>query len=178
MQVHLPKGRLLAICPFESHHDAGFYPPDAWQFDPDRSPLTICDGAAVVPGVAGLAFGGGAYRCPGRFFAEMEIAVLTQLVLCRLDLTLVSEIEQNKRQERSGAASEEVNHPSSSRLPSWLWRVLGRSRSLCWGLGLLDVGGWEASGDARGLLPRCNLRRLVGLKVPAEPCRVLVRVRD
>lgn len=33
---------------------------------------------------------------------------------------------------------------------------------------------WKESGDVHGLLPRCNLQRLVGLKVPAEPCWVCV----
>ncbi len=48
----MPKGRILAICPFESHHDPGLYP-DPEAFNPDRPPLTLGDGTAVVPGLAG-----------------------------------------------------------------------------------------------------------------------------
>ena len=46
---------------------------------------------AAVPGVGGLggvAFGGGRYRCPGRAFAEMELALVVGLVLCCLDVEL------------------------------------------------------------------------------------------
>jgi hypothetical protein len=51
--LSLPSGRLLAVCPFESHHDDALYPPRAWDFDPERKPLTLGDGSAVVPSVAG-----------------------------------------------------------------------------------------------------------------------------
>ena len=53
LQVALPKGRILAICPWESHHDSGMYP-DAWRFNPDRAPLALGDGSAVVHSVAGM----------------------------------------------------------------------------------------------------------------------------
>lgn len=39
---------------------------------------------------AGLAFGAGPYRCPGRFFAEMEVALLLQLILHTYDMQLVA----------------------------------------------------------------------------------------
>eukprot|EP00983_Pelagomonas_calceolata_P077310 1153806-Pelagomonas_calceolata.AAC.5 len=39
---------------------------------------------------AGIAFGAGAYRCPGRFFAEMEVALLVQLILARRNFTILS----------------------------------------------------------------------------------------
>ena len=51
-QVHLPKGRVLAICPFESHHDAALYP-EPCAFDLSRKPLQVGDGTAVVNSVAG-----------------------------------------------------------------------------------------------------------------------------
>jgi cholesterol 7alpha-monooxygenase len=49
-KVHLPKGRLLAICPFDSHHDQNLYK-DAWSFNPDRTPLELGDG--VTTSIAG-----------------------------------------------------------------------------------------------------------------------------
>lgn len=51
--LRIPKGTILAICPFESHHDAGFYGSDPWEFNPDRKGLSLGDGTAVVPGVSG-----------------------------------------------------------------------------------------------------------------------------
>jgi hypothetical protein len=72
--------------------------------------------------------------------------------------------------------------------------VIGEEQAT-WGLGLFGPDGlppqpptegaggegaastlatWKESGDVHGLLPRCNLQRLVGLKVPAEPCWVSV----
>lgn len=52
-QVRVPKGRILAVCPFVSHHDPALYPnPDV--FDPNRAPLTLPgDGTAVVTSVGG-----------------------------------------------------------------------------------------------------------------------------
>eukprot|EP00884_Botryococcus_braunii_P002522 jgi/Botrbrau1/12270/Bobra.0323s0010.1 len=46
---------------------------------------------AGVHGVAGLAFGGGRYRCPGRRFAEMEVGLLTALLLSSCELELGSD---------------------------------------------------------------------------------------
>ncbi len=51
----LPRGRILAVCPFESHHDPGLYGSSAWGYDPGRQELRLGagEGGAVVPSVAG-----------------------------------------------------------------------------------------------------------------------------
>lgn len=49
VQVTIPKGCILALCPYESHHDDDLYP-NAAAFDPARPPLSLgASGAAVVP---------------------------------------------------------------------------------------------------------------------------------
>eukprot|EP00198_Chlamydomonas_reinhardtii_P014318 XP_001703655.1 predicted protein [Chlamydomonas reinhardtii] len=114
--------------------------------------LKLGDGTAVVSSVAGLAFGGGPYRCPGRFFAEQELGLLPQL-----------------RQVAGG---------------SWLYGVLSGlvgARALAWGCGWFDgVDGpledFRHSGDPGGLLPPCDLKRLVGVKVPRRPLWVQLGV--
>ncbi|GFH30937.1 uncharacterized protein HaLaN_29875, partial [Haematococcus lacustris] len=70
-------------------YDAALFPPSGREFDPDRGNLVLGDGTAVVPSLAGLAFGGGPYRCPGRFFAEMEVALVAQLVLAHCPMELL-----------------------------------------------------------------------------------------
>ena len=50
--IKVAKGRILAVCPFESHHDAALFA-DAERFDPDRPALLLGDGTAVVQGVSG-----------------------------------------------------------------------------------------------------------------------------
>ena len=57
--VHIPRGRILAICPFELHHDPALYGDDAWEFRPDRPELKLGDGATVVASVSGRAMGRG-----------------------------------------------------------------------------------------------------------------------
>lgn len=51
----------------------------------------MCPHSTLSPSFnAGLAFGAGPYRCPGRFFAEMEVALLLQLILHSYDLQLAA----------------------------------------------------------------------------------------
>lgn len=48
-----------------------------------------------VGGIAGVAFGGGRYRCPGRYFAEMEIALIVGTILSYWDLDLEMTLERS-----------------------------------------------------------------------------------
>ncbi|RMZ53738.1 hypothetical protein APUTEX25_003877 [Auxenochlorella protothecoides] len=83
----LEKGSVLATSPFESHSDERLYGPDARHYNPDREGMLLCGKTALhssilgVGGVAGLAFGGGKYRCPGRYFAEAEVALVVGMIL-------------------------------------------------------------------------------------------------
>ncbi|KAK9812081.1 hypothetical protein WJX73_004676 [Symbiochloris irregularis] len=83
----LPKGRMLAVSPYEMHTAPDIYGPTATLFDPLRA-IPHADDAAKGSGApawswghAGIAFGAGQFRCPGRQFAEAEIAVVVAFLL-------------------------------------------------------------------------------------------------
>jgi hypothetical protein len=104
-----------------------------------------CEAHAAVPGVGGvpgLSFGGGRYRCPGRFFAEAELALVTSLLLLLFDWQLLP---------RGGDGNSPSSTEQGPRSPA-------------------SKQGYP--GDPGGLLPPPDLRKLVGIKVPAGPCWV------
>ena len=75
--VQRSQGCVLAISPWELNQDASLWPgPDPLTFAPERPGMQLLGPGGeplYVPGVgggAGLLFGGGRYRCPGRHFAE------------------------------------------------------------------------------------------------------------
>jgi hypothetical protein len=62
-EIRVPRGTVLAVCPFISHHDAALYPgPSPWEFNPDRPPIRLEPGV-VMTSTAGFGFGGGFWRC-------------------------------------------------------------------------------------------------------------------
>lgn len=82
------QGDVVAISPYASHLDSRLFSPQhPTTYDPQRDGMrlggTSTAHAAVVGvgGVPGLSFGGGKYRCPGRYFAESELALVTSLLL-------------------------------------------------------------------------------------------------
>ena len=57
---------MLAVSPYESHHDPRFFQPHPARYDPTRGALQ-CPGSSLhevpgISGIAGLVFGGGRYR--------------------------------------------------------------------------------------------------------------------
>eukprot|EP00898_Chlorokybus_atmophyticus_P009269 jgi/Chlat1/972/Chrsp108S01389 len=82
----VPRGDVLALSPALAHVDPRMFGPDADDFRPDR--WLGGETASLGPGV-GFAFGGGKYRCPGRYFAEMEVALFTALMLYTYDIELI-----------------------------------------------------------------------------------------
>ena len=63
----------------------------------------------MLPGVSGLAFGGGKYRCPGRTFAELEISLLALVVLNKFQI-----VEQSVHTGGTEPWSFATNRASSS----------------------------------------------------------------
>lgn len=130
-RLHAPRGVLLAVCPFLSHHDPALYksgkttPPDLCKFDPaHRAPCTALSPSVVSPGVAGAAFGGGQWRCPGRFFAEAELAALLCVVFGSLDLELTT----SRAVAPGSAAATQWAHtgdPTQTLPPAELRRFVG-----------------------------------------------------
>jgi cytochrome P450 len=161
----IEKGTMVMICPWISHLDPRLYEDQPEVFNPHRQGAALSasgsdDGnshekikknkskskssrelhsaAAGVGGLAGLAFGGGKFRCPGRGFAEMELGLVVGMIVDELELELLLPIETTEKAIESGL-----------RFP----------------------------GDPHGLLPKPDVRRLVGIKVPDGPCWVRVRQR-
>ena len=88
-------------------------------------------------------------------YAEMEVALLVCMVLERFGLQLESTLTN-----AHGLASSERSDPAPRSTES------GSRRS------------WIAqSGDLHGCLPPMNSKRLVGIKVPAAACWVLLTSR-
>ena len=61
------QGDMLAVSPYESHHDPRFFHPNPEDYNPNRRGLQ-CPGSSLhevpgVGGIAGLVSGGGRYRC-------------------------------------------------------------------------------------------------------------------
>ena len=57
------QGQLLAVSPWESNLDEALFGPGAAQYDPCRAGMSGVGGIPGAGGIAGLAFGGGRYRC-------------------------------------------------------------------------------------------------------------------
>ncbi|GLI64265.1 hypothetical protein VaNZ11_007480 [Volvox africanus] len=228
-RLRLPRGRLLAVCPFESHHDRKLWDAedpsgaaDPWVYDPTRPELRLGASSAVMNSGAGLAFGGGPYRCPGRYFAEQELGLVAQLLLWSYDMTLSYGDAANRfgapaipgapaaaaaassggESVKAQASQVGPNEPTGANVPvssgasadgadphpqlravqggSLLYAILTRllePSAMAWGFGWFDgldgpIQEWRESGDPAGLLPPCDLRRLVGTKVPKKPCWV------
>jgi hypothetical protein len=129
----------------------------------------------------------------------MELALLLQLVLVQLDLQPLTQQRQQhqKQQQQQRCTPGALSQPGVSPEASHMWgslllprSVLERVRDVAvfglgsWGGSTQQEQQWLASGVAasgvmqhssRGLrgpevrLPSCELKRLVGFKVPAEP---------
>jgi hypothetical protein len=142
-----------------------------------RAPVQGLSPGTVVPGIAGMGFGGGFWRCPGRFFAEAELALLLQLVLHTLVLTPVGQGGQQQQQAQQQQAQQELRlAPPRTGWLGWLRDVVVFGAGWCGGAAA-QARVWNAEASPPPRLPRADLRRLVGFKVPAEGWRVRVRVR-
>lgn len=158
--IQVNQGDMLAVSPYESHHDSRFFSPDPCQYNPRRAGLNCpASGLHQVPGVggiAGLVFGGGRYRCPGRFFAEMEVALTVILMLTQFDMYLRSSTDNGNQRIQSTSGS-------------WSWTHLlpfASSKTFS-----------TQSGDAAGLLPLPETRRQVGIRWPQTVCEVTYMAR-
>ncbi|EFN50765.1 hypothetical protein CHLNCDRAFT_142513 [Chlorella variabilis] len=143
--IWVRKGDMVAISPYEEGMRLGG--------------STSVHGAVVgMGGVAGVSFGGGKYRCPGRYFAEAELALVTSLLLLLFDWQLLPRGQQGAAAPAPAAAAL----TSASRAQQ---RQQQRRQA-------------SVPGDPGGLLPPPDLHKLVGIKVPAEPCWVQYRRRQ
>lgn len=155
------QGDVVAISPYQSHLDPRLYPEAPARYNPAREGIQLAGGGtaqhgAAIPGVGGvpgLSFGGGKYRCPGRFFAEAELALVTSLLLLLFDWQLLPREAAAPSGGGSGSRGADSKPGSSSQQAA------------------------SVPGDPAGLLPPPDLQKLVGIKVPAGPCWVQYRRR-
>lgn len=112
-----------------------------------------------VNGIAGLSFGGGKYRCPGRSFAETELALITSLLLLCFDWQLLP-------REATAAGKGQARPPPQPQPPA------------AGGAGQQQQPQQAVPGDPGRLLPPPDLKKLVGIKIPSGPCWVQYKRRE
>lgn len=76
----------MCLSPYWSHRDEALYD-NADQWDPSRFTNTTAATCSKVR-FGNLAFGNGTYRCPGKFFAQLELTGLLALILRTFTLEL------------------------------------------------------------------------------------------
>ncbi|XP_075836793.1 24-hydroxycholesterol 7-alpha-hydroxylase isoform X2 [Microtus pennsylvanicus] len=82
----VPPGDLLMVSPFWLHRNPKYFlEPDS--FKPERWKEANLDKNAFLDGF--MAFGGGKFQCPGRWFALLEIQICIILVLYKYDCSLL-----------------------------------------------------------------------------------------
>ncbi|KAM9316388.1 24-hydroxycholesterol 7-alpha-hydroxylase [Gastrophryne carolinensis] len=85
----IPPGDLLMLSPFWLHRDPKHFP-EPETFKPERWKKANLEKNAFLDGF--VAFGGGKYQCPGRWFALMEIHMLVVLFLYKYEFQLLDAV--------------------------------------------------------------------------------------
>jgi len=85
----LPTGSLLAISPYALHRDPRFFP-EPERFMPER---WLEAGAAALPKLAYIPFGGGPRVCIGNYFAMLEIGIVLGEFVKQFDFELLASFE-------------------------------------------------------------------------------------
>ncbi|PRW32663.1 24-hydroxycholesterol 7-alpha-hydroxylase [Chlorella sorokiniana] len=166
--IWVQQGDVVAISPYESHLDSRLYQDAPAAYNPGRDGMhlggsTAAHAAVVgVGGVPGLAFGGGKYRCPGRYFAEAELALIASLLLLLFDWRLLP---------REGAAAHAADQAQQHKAGTAEAITAGTAAGAA-AAAAAATAAHAPPGDPAGLLPPPDLRKLVGIKVPAGPCWV------
>ncbi|XP_076445401.1 24-hydroxycholesterol 7-alpha-hydroxylase-like [Babylonia areolata] len=81
----VPAGDMLMVSPLWAHRNPRFFP-DPDEFVPERWERGDVERNVFLEGF--IAFGGGRYQCPGRWFALLELQLFLALFLQRLDCRL------------------------------------------------------------------------------------------
>lgn len=82
----IPKGDLLLLSPYWAHRNPKYFP-EPETFNPDRWKSVDLERNLYLDGF--VAFGGGRYMCPGRFFVLMEIQLFVALLIHSYDIKLL-----------------------------------------------------------------------------------------
>nr|XP_006625743.1 PREDICTED: 24-hydroxycholesterol 7-alpha-hydroxylase isoform X1 [Lepisosteus oculatus] len=82
----IPAGDMLMLSPFWAHRNPEFFP-EPEEYKPERWKKADLEKNVFLEGF--VAFGGGKYQCPGRWYALMEIHMFVALALYKYEFTLL-----------------------------------------------------------------------------------------
>ncbi|XP_048203619.1 24-hydroxycholesterol 7-alpha-hydroxylase [Perognathus longimembris pacificus] len=86
MNFTIPAGDLLVVSPFWLHRNPKHFP-EPELFKPERWKMANLEKHAFLDGF--IAFGGGKFQCPGRWFALLQIEICIILMLYKYDCCLL-----------------------------------------------------------------------------------------
>jgi 24-hydroxycholesterol 7alpha-hydroxylase len=95
----VPKGHYLMLSPYWWHRNEVFFP-EPNQFLPDRWETSESDKSHFLDGF--IAFGGGRFQCPGRWFALMEIQLVCAIIFQQFHLKLLDPVPSASTQHLVG----------------------------------------------------------------------------
>ncbi|XP_072107578.1 24-hydroxycholesterol 7-alpha-hydroxylase isoform X3 [Mobula birostris] len=85
----IPSGDMLMLSLYWAHRNPKYFP-EPEKFLPDRWKDAVTERQVFLDGF--MAFGGGRYQCPGRWFALMEIQMFAALMLYKYEFTLLDPV--------------------------------------------------------------------------------------
>ncbi|XP_051880889.1 LOW QUALITY PROTEIN: 24-hydroxycholesterol 7-alpha-hydroxylase [Pristis pectinata] len=85
----IPSGDMLMLSLYWAHRNPKYFP-EPEKFLPDRWKEAVMEKHIFLDGF--MAFGGGRYQCPGRWFALMEIQMFAALMLYKYEFTLLDPV--------------------------------------------------------------------------------------
>ncbi|XP_078503772.1 24-hydroxycholesterol 7-alpha-hydroxylase isoform X1 [Lissotriton helveticus] len=85
----VPAGDMLMLSPYWMHRNPKYFP-EPEMFKPERWKKANLEKNAFLGGF--MAFGGGRYQCPGRWFALMEIHLVVVSILYKFDFVLLDPV--------------------------------------------------------------------------------------
>ncbi|XP_025078738.1 24-hydroxycholesterol 7-alpha-hydroxylase-like isoform X1 [Pomacea canaliculata] len=87
----IPAGDMVMVSPYWAHRNPKYFP-DPDKFLPERWQSADLEKNIFLDGF--IAFGGGRYQCPGRWFALMELHLFVAQFLQRFDCQLLSTVPE------------------------------------------------------------------------------------
>ncbi|XP_060077159.1 24-hydroxycholesterol 7-alpha-hydroxylase-like [Ylistrum balloti] len=87
-EMEIPAGDMLMLSPYWAHRNPKYFS-DCEEFRPDRWKDADLEKNLFLDGF--VAFGGGRYQCPGRWYAQMEIQMYVALFLQKVDCTVLTD---------------------------------------------------------------------------------------
>ncbi|CAC5409937.1 CYP39A1 [Mytilus coruscus] len=112
--MKIPEGDMLMLSPYWAHRNEKYFP-DPLMYKPERWKEADIDKNVFLDGF--VAFGGGRYQCPGRWYAILEIqmyvAMFIQMFDCKL---LIDSVPEPSKKHLVGTQQPEEPCPVEYRL--------------------------------------------------------------